>query len=155
MNVIISNSADDALSSLNIDVIKKIHGEFSVEEIISMFENFFYDFIGIIDFTNGSNGKSTVVGTNDKRLWLKIGNAADAQCSLHFINILFKLGSERRIFDVMNLPLQSDFRIARRHTATACAEMRVVVRAEEHVGNHITVTDCAKIASHNTLLTFR
>ena len=50
MNVIISNNADEVLSSLNIDVIKKIHGEFSVEEIISMFENFFYDKM-ILDIT--------------------------------------------------------------------------------------------------------
>lgn len=50
MNVIISNSADDVLSSLNIDVIKKIQGEFSAEEIISMFENFFYEKM-IIDIT--------------------------------------------------------------------------------------------------------
>ena len=33
-----------------IDVIKKIHGEFSAEEIISMFENFFYEKM-IIDIT--------------------------------------------------------------------------------------------------------
>ena len=43
MNVIISNKADDILSSLNIDVIKKIQGEFSADEIVSMFENFFYE----------------------------------------------------------------------------------------------------------------
>ena len=47
MNVIISNNADEELSSLNIDVIKKLKGEFSSEEIVSMFENFFYsgDFV--------------------------------------------------------------------------------------------------------------
>lgn len=41
MNVIVSNKANNLLSSLQIDVIKKIQGEFSVEEIISIFENFF------------------------------------------------------------------------------------------------------------------
>ena len=40
MNVIVSNKANNLLSSLQIDVIKKIQGEFSVEEIISIFENF-------------------------------------------------------------------------------------------------------------------
>ena len=43
MNVIVSNKADEILSSLNIDVIKKVQGEFSAEEIVSMFENFFYE----------------------------------------------------------------------------------------------------------------
>ena len=50
MNVIIANNADDELSSLNIDVIKKINGEFSSEEIVSMFENFFYEKM-ILDIT--------------------------------------------------------------------------------------------------------
>ena len=50
MNVIISNNADEELSSLNIDVIKKLKGEFSSEEIVSMFENFFYEKM-ILDIT--------------------------------------------------------------------------------------------------------
>ena len=37
MNVIISNKAENILSSLQIDVIKKVQGEFSANEIISMF----------------------------------------------------------------------------------------------------------------------
>ena len=36
MNVIVSNKANNLLSSLQIDVIKKIQGEFSIEEIISI-----------------------------------------------------------------------------------------------------------------------
>ena len=50
MNVIVSNKANNLLSSLQIDVIKKIQGEFSVEEIISIFENFFYQRM-ILDIT--------------------------------------------------------------------------------------------------------
>lgn len=50
MNVIVSNKADEILSSLNIDVIKKVQGEFSAEEIVSMFENFFYEKL-ILDIT--------------------------------------------------------------------------------------------------------
>ena len=60
MNVIVSNKANNLLSSLQIDVIKKIQGEFSVEEIISIFENFFYqrmilDITAIKDYANISN----------------------------------------------------------------------------------------------------
>lgn len=50
MNVIISNQAKDALSSLNIDVIKKMDGEFSVDEIISTFSNFYFNRM-ILDIT--------------------------------------------------------------------------------------------------------
>ena len=50
MNVIISNKAENILSSLQIDVIKKVQGEFSANEIISMFGNFFYQRM-ILDIT--------------------------------------------------------------------------------------------------------
>ena len=50
MNVIISNKFRDALASLDIDVIKKLDGEFSVEEIIESFKNFFFQRM-ILDIT--------------------------------------------------------------------------------------------------------
>lgn len=50
MNVIIANKYQSLLSSLNIDVIKSINGEFSVEELSSMFANFYY-YKMIIDIT--------------------------------------------------------------------------------------------------------
>ncbi len=40
MNVIIANKYRDALASLDIDIIKKLDGEFSVDEIIETFKNF-------------------------------------------------------------------------------------------------------------------
>ena len=43
MNVIVSNKNRDLLNSLDIDVIKSISGEFSVEEIIGTFSNFFFN----------------------------------------------------------------------------------------------------------------
>lgn len=50
MNVIISNQRKELLSSLNIDVIKSIEGQFEVEEIIEMFKNFYYQRM-ILDIT--------------------------------------------------------------------------------------------------------
>lgn len=43
MNVIISNKYKDALSNLNIDVIKKLDGEFDVDTIIETFSNFYFN----------------------------------------------------------------------------------------------------------------
>ena len=40
-NVIISNMADAILSTLEMDVIKKVQGEYTVDELVSMFSNFF------------------------------------------------------------------------------------------------------------------
>ena len=50
MNVIISNKYQALLSSLDIDVIKSIHGEFSVDKLIAQFSNFYYNKM-IIDIT--------------------------------------------------------------------------------------------------------
>ena len=42
MNVIISNKYQSMLATLDIDVIKSLNGVFSVDEIISQFQNFFF-----------------------------------------------------------------------------------------------------------------
>ena len=41
MNVIISNKNQLLLENLGVDVIKEMNGEFSVDEIIATFQNFF------------------------------------------------------------------------------------------------------------------
>ena len=50
MNVIVANKYRDALASLDIEVIKKLEGEFTVEEIINTFKNFFFNKM-ILDVT--------------------------------------------------------------------------------------------------------
>ena len=42
MNVIISNKNQLILENLGIEVFEKLNGEFDVDEIISKFQNFFY-----------------------------------------------------------------------------------------------------------------
>lgn len=56
MNVIIANKYQSMLQSLNIDVIKSLNGEFEVEEIISTFQNFYYQRM-ILDITAIKNYK--------------------------------------------------------------------------------------------------
>jgi hypothetical protein len=50
MNVIIANRYQTMLQSLNIDVIKMLNGEFEVSEIVSSFQNFYFQRM-IIDVT--------------------------------------------------------------------------------------------------------
>lgn len=50
MNVVISNKQRDALANLDIEVIKKLDGEYSIDEIIEIFQNFFFNRM-IIDIT--------------------------------------------------------------------------------------------------------
>jgi len=60
MNVIVSNKNQGLLSSLDIDVIKSINGEFTADEIVNTFSNFFFnrmflDITAIKDYADISN----------------------------------------------------------------------------------------------------
>jgi len=50
VNVIVSNRYAAMLSNLNIDLIKSINGEFEVDNLISQFDNFFFNKM-ILDIT--------------------------------------------------------------------------------------------------------
>ncbi len=50
MNVIVSNKYQSLLSTLDIDIIKNINGEFEVEDLVNQFTNFYYNKM-ILDVT--------------------------------------------------------------------------------------------------------
>ena len=54
MNVIIANNYKESLSNLNIEVIKRMDGVFSIDEIIDTFQNFFFNKM-ILDLTAVEN----------------------------------------------------------------------------------------------------
>ena len=56
MNVIVANKYRDALATLDIEVIKSLEGEFSVDEIVETFKNFFFQRM-ILDITALKNYK--------------------------------------------------------------------------------------------------
>ena len=43
MNVIVSNLNKDKFVNLNVDIIKSISGEFTADEIVQSFSNFFFN----------------------------------------------------------------------------------------------------------------
>ncbi|MDD3048869.1 MAG: hypothetical protein PHQ89_02630 [Bacilli bacterium] len=59
MNVIVTNKYQALLSSLEIDIIKSVNGEFEVDELISMFSNFFFQRM-ILDVTSIKDYKDIV-----------------------------------------------------------------------------------------------
>lgn len=96
MNVIISNKADDILSSLNIDVIKKIQGEFSAEEIVSMFENFFYekmilDITAIKDYDELKNIQNLSINLDSNKLIILL-DGSQTTSSPEYISGLISMG---------------------------------------------------------------
>lgn len=69
MNVIVSNTKTDELTSLDIDVIKNIIGEYNTDELVSMFKTFFYEKM-IIDVTAIKNYQDI---NNVERLAMGLG----------------------------------------------------------------------------------
>lgn len=79
MNVIISNKNKDILSNLNVEVIKTMNGEFTSEEIISVFSNMFYNkmFLDISSIKNYSDVKEIqklALGLDSNKIVLLLEN---------------------------------------------------------------------------------
>lgn len=96
MNVIVSNESDEMLSSLNIDVIKKVQGVFSADEIVSMFENFFYekiiiDITAIKDYTDLKNIQSFSINLDASKLILLLDGSSHTS-SNEYISGLVSMG---------------------------------------------------------------
>ena len=81
MNVIVSNKNEGLINNLNLDVIKTLNGEYTAEEIIDNFSNFFFNKM-LLDITALKN-------YND------ISNIQKLSMSLDVEKIIFILDSEK------------------------------------------------------------
>lgn len=96
MNVIISNKNDSILSTLDIDIIKKVQGEFSVDDIVSMFENFFYqkmilDVTSIKDYKDIKNLQNLPMHLDADKLILLLDDSEETS-SDDYISRLISMG---------------------------------------------------------------
>lgn len=79
MNVIVSNKNQGLLSSLDIDVIKSMNGEFTTDEIIDTFSNFFFnrmflDITAIKNYFDISNIQKLSMGLEMDKVILLLDN---------------------------------------------------------------------------------
>lgn len=73
MNVIVSNLNGNKFTNLDIDVIKSITGEFTVDEIVQSFSNFFFnrmflDITAIKDYNDVNNLKTLSIGLDVSKI---------------------------------------------------------------------------------------
>lgn len=95
MNVIVSNLNSNRFVNLDIDVIKSITGEFTVDEIIQSFSNFFFnrmflDITSIKDYQNINNMKTLAIGLDISKVIIYIGN--DPLITESYISKLISFG---------------------------------------------------------------
>ena len=108
----------------------------------------FYKLIGIVDYTNRAYGIQPQMGAHQQRLRVCIAYAAHANMPLKLAQVAFELSAEGGVFNIMNLADESVFAPVDHHSAAACAQMGMVVRAEKHIKSHIAVGKCSEKAAH-------
>ena len=97
MNVIISNKHTEALQGLGIDIIKSEQGEFTVEELITKYQNFFYQRM-ILDVTALKNYKDIKVlqklsiSLDMDKLILLLDDEDNESSSPEFLSQLISIG---------------------------------------------------------------
>lgn len=94
MNVIVSNERRNELSTLNIDIIKSVEGVYSVEELIGMFTNFFFnkmilDITSIKDYNDYSNLKKLFTNIDSNKVIVYLNDSTNNK---EYISDLITLG---------------------------------------------------------------
>lgn len=95
MNVIVSNLNSNSFNNLDIDVIKSISGEFTVDEIVQSFSNFFFnrmflDITAIKDYSNVRNLKKLSIGLDVSKIIILLSD--DISNTEHYISNLISFG---------------------------------------------------------------
>lgn len=96
MNVLITNKYDSMLQNLNIDIIKKLEGEFEVDEIISQFRNFFFqrmilDITALKDYKNISTLQKLSISLDMDKVILLLDDSTDTTSS-DYLSKLISMG---------------------------------------------------------------
>lgn len=96
MNVIIANKYSQMLANLKIDIIKNVQGEFDVDDIVSNFQNFFFnkmilDITAIRDYENIANIQKLSFGLDMSKVILLLDDSPKVN-SPSYISELISMG---------------------------------------------------------------
>lgn len=108
MNVIVSNKYQSLLANLNIDVIKNINGEFTVDELIAQFANFYYnkmilDITAVKDYENISVMQNLSVNFDMNKIILLLDDSISVNSPM-YISQLISMGVYNFTMDVNSIP---------------------------------------------------
>lgn len=97
MDTVISNKYSNVLNELDIEVSKKLEGEYTVDEIISQFKNFFFnkmflDITAIKDYKDLTNLQKLSMGINMDKVILLLDKEDSISDSEEFLAKLVNMG---------------------------------------------------------------
>ena len=95
--------------------------------------------LSVIDDTDAADCVGTKVRADQHGLGIGIGDNADRRGALHLTENMLKFCSERCVFDIVDLALETDLGIVGGKSAASGSEMGMVVNAEEHIHHAILV----------------
>ncbi len=112
MNVIVSNRFQTQLNTLQIDVIKSVNGEFTPEEIVEMFANFFYnkmilDVTAIKGYQSVANIQKLAMGIDMNKVILVLDDS-DITGSQSYLSQLISMGIYNFTRNIDNIPFLID-----------------------------------------------
>lgn len=112
MNVIVSNKFQTQLNTLQIDVIKSVNGEFTPEEIVEMFANFFFnkmilDVTAIKGYQNVANLQRLAVGIDMSKVILVLDDS-DVTSSGQYLSQIISMGIYNFTRNIDNIPFLID-----------------------------------------------
>lgn len=115
MNVIIANRYRDALASLDIEIIKKLEGEFTVDEIVETFKNFFFqkmilDITALKDYRNIKTLQQLSLSLDMDRVILLLDGSSETSdpeylsdlISMHIYNFTMNVEGVKWLYDHPN-----------------------------------------------------
>lgn len=96
MIVIVANEKKEELSNLGVDVIKEMKGEYSADEVVTMFKNFYFnkmilDVTAIKDYLNISNLQKLSMGLDISKIVFLLPNIPEVSSAL-YLNKLVSIG---------------------------------------------------------------
>ena len=96
MNVIVSNLNSNKFVNLDVDIIKSISGEFTSDEIVQSFSNFFFnrmflDITAIHDYTDVANLRRISIGLDVSKIILLLSDDSIVN-SDSYISSLISMG---------------------------------------------------------------
>ena len=102
----------------------------------------------IIDLSDGRDGVAPMLGAEQERLGVIVGDAADPEIPPHLVQLRGKFSPEGRISDIMDRATEAVLPVKGRETAPPGAKMRMIIRPEEKIEDTVFLQRRRKKTAH-------